>query len=80
MKNIQYKETRKPQPYLTNPRINNEMCALLFNLGCKCEKSIDSQKQALTCELVKKELTEYEQNVLSELLVDIVIVLAHINN
>ena len=25
VKHIQYKETRKPQPYLTNPRINNEM-------------------------------------------------------
>ena len=87
MKNIQYKETRKPQPYLTNPRFNNEMCALLFNLRCestnsfkdnfhtlygknqmcKCEKSVDSQKHALICELVKKELTEYKHNVHSEL-------------
>ena len=83
VKNIHYKETRKPQPYLTNPRFNNEMCALLFNLRCestnsfkdnfhtlygktpmcKCEKSVDSQKHALICELVKKELTEHEQNV-----------------
>ena len=34
---------------------------------CNCEKSVDSQKHALICELVKKELTEYEQNVHSEL-------------
>ena len=35
VKHIPYSGARKPQPYLTNQKFNNEMCSVLFNLRCE---------------------------------------------
>ena len=35
VKHISYSGIKKPQPYLFNPKFNNEMCSLLFNLRCE---------------------------------------------
>ena len=88
VKNIKYNNSRTPEKYLTNPKFDNDMRNLLFNLRCKsvnnfqdnfhtrygkeplcrfCKKNIDSEEHALSCYIIKQELSNTELDKLNSI-------------
>ena len=89
VKNIKYNNSRNPEKYLTNPKFDNDMRSLWFNLRCKSvnnfqdnfhtmygkeplyrlfKKHIDSQEHALSCCIIKQNLSNTELNKLNSII------------